>query len=92
MTTVVGKVFRDRGCGVRERLLTVEPVRREDGRCARPGCGKMVPTKAPRREVELLLVSEPFCSSSCCRIWQGLDLPAGDKGEQDRDPDELPEK
>jgi hypothetical protein len=52
----------------------------------------MVPTKAPRREVELLLVSEPFCSASCCRIWHGLDLPAGDEVEQDREPDELHKK
>jgi hypothetical protein len=52
---------------------TLKPLVRADGRCAQ--CLK--PRKMPRahhKSIDPAVYElDPFCSSSCCRIWHGLE-------------------
>jgi len=50
-----------------------EPRPRPDGRCALKTCGKMRKLPAnPGRHLKLAHYElDPFCSSTCCRIYHG---------------------
>lgn len=54
-----------------------DPPRRDDGRCALPDCNKRLPTITARhrRYGGEALLSEPFCSTECCRSYHGTTLP-----------------
>jgi len=49
------------------------PVRR-DGRCARPGCGRPRKIPKPQRGIDAAVYErDPFCSSTCARLYHGLE-------------------
>lgn len=54
-----------------------DPERRPDLLCARfPACRNRLPeiTARHRRYGGEALLSEPFCSSRCCREWHGTQI------------------
>ena len=51
-----------------------DPERREDGRCARHGCKKPLQKQTARhpRYAGDEILSEPFCSTECCKTYHGV--------------------
>ena len=48
-------------------VLRREPRVRMDGRCARPGCGKLRHPERSRRYAKDEALRDPFCSTECCK-------------------------
>jgi hypothetical protein len=52
----------------------VEPLPRSDGRCL--VCPKQRRTEGLRPLYAAAIRDDPFCSSTCCRLWYGVSLPS----------------
>lgn len=53
--------------------LPTDPVQRADLLCARSQCRKEL-TESGIRE------RDPFCCSTCCRLFHGIEIPTGTGG------------
>jgi len=73
--------------------MKTDPPVRADGRCALRGCGKprKIVRSYPRGIDPAVYEREPFCSSTCCRLYYGIPLqtvlggdPAERRGRHER--------
>ena len=56
------------------KKIKPDPRRRKDLTCALPGCDKKL--QPPSTYAGEHGLSDPFCSSSCCRAYHGNPLPS----------------
>jgi hypothetical protein len=54
--------------------LRPDPPVRRDRICARPDCPKplVTPTPQHRKYGGTAILSEPFCSTECCKLYHGV--------------------